>query len=100
MPRKLLLLLFRLRFSISGGSHIPLNCFCRTMGSVANVGLMAKKAEEYGSHDKTFEIPEDGNICVRDKNTNEVYMEHKVSKGDIVSAENSFCSTYDICLYY
>lgn len=55
------------------------------MGSVANVGLMAKKAEEYGSHDKTFEIPEDGIIKVRDKNTDEIYMEHKVSKGDIVS---------------
>jgi len=54
-----------------------------TMGSVANVGLMAKKAEEYGSHDKTFEIPEDGTVKVTDKNTGEVYMEHKVSQGDI-----------------
>ena len=54
-----------------------------TMGNVANVGLMAKKAEEYGSHDKTFEVPQDGTIRVIDKNTNDVYMEHKVSKGDI-----------------
>lgn len=57
-----------------------------TMGSVANVGLMAKKAEEYGSHDKTFEIPEGGTIVVKDNNTDEIYMEHRVSKGDIVSA--------------
>jgi isocitrate dehydrogenase len=42
------------------------------MGSVANVGLMARKAEEYGSHDKTFEIPTDGKVVVRDKNSNEV----------------------------
>ena len=36
------------------------------MGSVSNVGLMAQKAEEYGSHDKTFEIPADGVVCVTD----------------------------------
>jgi|UniRef100_A0A7S2XMX6 isocitrate dehydrogenase len=54
-----------------------------TMGNVANVGLMAKKAEEYGSHDKTFETPADGVIVVRDKNTNEVYFEHAVETGDI-----------------
>ncbi|CAB9511599.1 Isocitrate dehydrogenase [NADP] [Seminavis robusta] len=54
-----------------------------TMGNVANVGLMAKKAEEYGSHDKTFELPESGTVKVKDKNTGEVYLEHKVSKGDI-----------------
>jgi len=53
------------------------------MGNVANVGLMAKKAEEYGSHDKTFETPADGVIVVRDKNTNEVYFEHAVETGDI-----------------
>jgi monomeric isocitrate dehydrogenase len=47
----------------------PLN---RTMGSVANVGLMARKAEEYGSHDKTFEIPADGRVVVRDKNSDMV----------------------------
>jgi isocitrate dehydrogenase len=54
-----------------------------TMGNVANVGLMAKKAEEYGSHDKTFELPEAGIMRVKDKNTGEVYLEHKVNKGDI-----------------
>lgn len=53
------------------------------MGNVANVGLMAKKAEEYGSHDKTFEIPGAGHIYVRDKNTGEIYFEHKVDKGDV-----------------
>jgi len=54
-----------------------------TMGNVANVGLMAKKAEEYGSHDKTFEMPERGTMRVRDKNTGETYFEHDVSTGDI-----------------
>ena len=54
-----------------------------TMGNVSNVGLMAQKAEEYGSHDKTFEIPEKGVMMVRDKNTNEVYFEHAVEKGDL-----------------
>jgi hypothetical protein len=37
-----------------------------TMGNVANVGLMAQKAEEYGSHDKTFQIPHDGQVTVTD----------------------------------
>jgi len=54
-----------------------------TMGNVANVGLMAKKAEEYGSHDKTFEIPENGTVRVRDINTDEIYFEHSVSAGDL-----------------
>ena len=54
-----------------------------TMGNVSNVGLMAQKAEEYGSHDKTFEIPAQGVVMVRDKNTNEVYFEHSVKKGDL-----------------
>ena len=53
-----------------------------TMGTVPNVGLMAKKAEEYGSHDKTFEIPNDGIINVVNSD-NEVVISHKVSKGDI-----------------
>ena len=44
---------------------------------------MAMKAEEYGSHDKTFVIPQDGVIRVRDKNNNEVYLEHNVQKGDL-----------------
>lgn len=42
-----------------------------TMGNVANVGLMARKAEEYGSHDKTFEIPAQGAVLVKDKSTGE-----------------------------
>lgn len=54
-----------------------------TMGSVSNVGLMARKAEEYGSHDKTFEMQGDGMVTVTDKNTGEVYFEHRVEKGDI-----------------
>lgn len=54
-----------------------------TMGNVANVGLMAKKAEEYGSHPQTFELPEGGKVVVRDNNTGEVYFEHKVDKGDV-----------------
>ncbi len=53
-----------------------------TMGSVPNVGLMAQKAEEYGSHDKTFEIPVDGTVRVSDSNGN-VLMEHDVEQGDI-----------------
>jgi isocitrate dehydrogenase len=43
-----------------------------TMGNVANVGLMAPKAEEYGSHDKTFEIKSNGTVFVKDKNTGQV----------------------------
>ena len=43
-----------------------------TMGNVSNVGLMARKAEEYGSHDKTFESAEKGVVIVRDKNSGEV----------------------------
>lgn len=53
-----------------------------TMGSVSNVGLMAQKAEEYGSHDKTFEIPADGTVRVVDADGN-VLIEHSVEKGDI-----------------
>ncbi|MDI1325069.1 MAG: NADP-dependent isocitrate dehydrogenase [Algoriphagus sp.] len=53
-----------------------------TMGSVPNVGLMAQKAEEYGSHDKTFEVPFDGTVNVVDQNGN-VIMSHEVEKGDI-----------------
>lgn len=54
----------------------------RTMGSVSNVGLMAQKAEEYGSHDKTFEIPHDGKVIVKDK-SGTILFEHQVEKGDI-----------------
>jgi len=53
-----------------------------TMGNVANVGLMAQKAEEYGSHPTTFEIPEDGVVEVVDANGN-VLMKHEVEAGDI-----------------
>src|SRR5690606_25877481 len=53
-----------------------------TMGSVPNVGLMAQKAEEYGSHDKTFRIPADGTVRVLDQDGKLVF-EHKVEAGDI-----------------
>ena len=53
-----------------------------TMGTVPNVGLMAQKAEEYGSHDKTFEIKSDGKVQVIDTNGN-VLLEHNVEQGDI-----------------
>ncbi len=53
-----------------------------TMGTVPNVGLMAQKAEEYGSHDKTFEISENGTVNVVDSNGNTL-MSHKVEAGDI-----------------
>ncbi|WP_057940004.1 NADP-dependent isocitrate dehydrogenase [Algoriphagus resistens] len=64
--------------------------FCRThgafdpstMGSVPNVGLMAQKAEEYGSHDKTFEIPYAGTVKVIDQNGHEIFS-HEVEAGDI-----------------
>ena len=63
----------------------------RTMGSVPNVGLMAQKAEEYGSHDKTFEAVADGVIRVVDVDNGTVLMEHSVQKGDIYRA----CQTKD-----
>ena len=53
-----------------------------TMGSVPNVGLMAQKAEEYGSHDKTFEIPGNGTMTVCDADGNKL-LEHAVEEGDI-----------------
>jgi isocitrate dehydrogenase len=55
----------------------------RTMGTVPNVGLMAQKAEEYGSHDKTFEIKKAGTVQVLDLESGAVLIEHKVDKGDI-----------------
>ncbi|WP_416956273.1 NADP-dependent isocitrate dehydrogenase [Nocardioides sp. T5] len=61
-----------------------------TMGSVPNVGLMAKAAEEYGSHDKTFEIPSAGKVEVRN-GSGEVLMSHDVEAGDIWRA----CQTKD-----
>jgi isocitrate dehydrogenase len=54
-----------------------------TMGSVPNVGLMAQKAEEYGSHDKTFEAPGAGTIRVVDAGTGDILMEQTVRAGDI-----------------
>src|SRR5690606_36934523 len=53
-----------------------------TMGTVPNVGLMAQKAEEYGSHDKTFEIPADGKVQVLGA-SGKMIIEHSVEKGDI-----------------
>jgi isocitrate dehydrogenase len=66
-----------IRFCKQHGAFNPV-----TMGSVANVGLMAQQAEEYGSHDKTFEIPTNGNIRVVDGAGN-VLLQHAVAKGDI-----------------
>ena len=54
-----------------------------TMGTVPNVGLMAQKAEEYGSHDKTFEIKDSGTVSVEDLATGEVLLQHTVETGDI-----------------
>jgi isocitrate dehydrogenase len=54
-----------------------------TMGTVPNVGLMAQQAEEYGSHDKTFEIPEDGVANIVDLDTGEVLLTQNVETGDI-----------------
>ncbi|GAA0606896.1 NADP-dependent isocitrate dehydrogenase [Sporichthya brevicatena] len=62
-----------------------------TMGSVPNVGLMAQAAEEYGSHDKTFEIPTDGTVRVKNS-AGETLIEHEVSAGDIWRA----CQTKDV----
>jgi isocitrate dehydrogenase len=55
----------------------------QTMGTVPNIGLMAQKAEEYGSHDKTFEIPEDGEVQVVNNQSGEVLISHQVEQGDI-----------------
>ncbi|WP_209561496.1 NADP-dependent isocitrate dehydrogenase [Frigoribacterium sp. PvP032] len=62
-----------------------------TMGSVPNVGLMAQAAEEYGSHDKTFEIPSDGTVRVLNE-AGDVLIEHEVATGDIWRA----CQTKDV----
>jgi len=62
-----------------------------TMGSVSNVGLMAQKAEEYGSHDKTFEVPASGKVQVSDAAGN-VLLEHVVEAGDIWR----MCQTKDL----
>lgn len=73
-----------------GGVYQATMDFCKehgaldpaTMGSVPNVGLMAQKAEEYGSHDKTFEIPSDGEVRVVDA-SGAVVFRHTVAAGDI-----------------
>ena len=62
-----------------------------TMGTVPNVGLMAQKAEEYGSHDKTFEISENGNVVVLD-GAGKIILEHAVEIGDIWR----MCQTKDL----
>ena len=62
-----------------------------TMGTVPNVGLMAQKAEEYGSHDKTFEISENGNVVVLDS-TGKIILKHVVEAGDIWR----MCQTKDL----
>ncbi|RNC89814.1 MAG: NADP-dependent isocitrate dehydrogenase [Allomuricauda sp.] len=54
-----------------------------TMGTVPNVGLMAQKAEEYGSHDKTFEIPYSGKVQVVSNASGHILLEHQVEAGDI-----------------
>lgn len=64
-----------------------------TMGTVPNVGLMAQKAEEYGSHDKTFRIEAEGRVQVLN-GAGDVLMEHEVAEGDIWRA----CQTKDIPL--
>ena len=62
-----------------------------TMGNVSNVGLMAQKAEEYGSHDKTYEIPANGRVRVVNA-SGQILLDHKVEKGDIWRA----CQTRDL----
>nr|WP_297111079.1 NADP-dependent isocitrate dehydrogenase [Tessaracoccus sp.] len=62
---------------IANGAFDP-----RTMGTVPNVGLMAQKAEEYGSHDKTFVIPADGVVQVVNA-AGDILMSHDVAAGDI-----------------
>jgi isocitrate dehydrogenase len=64
-----------------------------TMGSVSNVGLMAQKAEEYGSHDKTFEIPAKGTVRVSDA-AGKLLLEHQVEPGDIWR----MCQTKDVAV--
>lgn len=59
-----------------------------TLGSVSNVGLMAKKAQEYGSHDKTFVAPSDGEFIIVDS-SDKVLLAHSVKKGDIYRANQA-----------
>ena len=90
------------KFVIPDSSYAPLYAetvdFCRengafdptTLGTTPNVGLMAQKAEEYGSHDKTFEIPADGTVRVVDA-SGTTLLEHEVAEGDVWRA----CQTKD-----
>jgi len=64
-----------------------------TMGNVSNVGLMAQKAEEYGSHDKTFEAPSNGKICVVDE-SGSTLLEQTVEVGDIFR----MCQAKDVAI--
>jgi isocitrate dehydrogenase len=91
------------KFVIPDSSYAPLYAetvnFCRehgafdpaTMGTTPNVGLMAQKAEEYGSHDKTFEIAAPGTVRVVNTATGDVLLSHEVETGDIWRA----CQTKD-----
>jgi isocitrate dehydrogenase len=72
---------------LNGAFDVP------TMGTVSNVGLMAQAAEEYGSHDKTFELPAAGTVRVLD-GTGQTLMEHRVEAGDIWR----LCQTKDIAI--
>ena len=72
---------------VNGAFDVP------TMGNVSNVGLMAKKAEEYGSHDKTFEIPRAGTVRVIDADGNAL-LSHEVEAGDIWR----MCQTKDVAI--
>ncbi|MEN8178948.1 MAG: NADP-dependent isocitrate dehydrogenase [Pseudomonadota bacterium] len=82
-----------------GGIYQEVIDFCKangafdvtTMGNVSNVGLMAQKAEEYGSHDKTFQIPGSGTVRVVDS-TGKILLKHAVEEGDIWRA----CQTKDL----
>ena len=75
-----------INFCKSNGNFDP-----TTMGTVPNVGLMAQKAEEYGSHDKTFEAACDGLARIVDNDTGEVLMQQEIEEGDIWRA----CQTKD-----
>merc|ERR1712224_240718 len=66
----------------------------KTMGSCPNVGLMAQKAEEYGSHPNTFEIKSTGTVRIVVNGSNQVLLGHKVAKGDIYRA----CTTKDAAI--
>merc|ERR1719218_238027 len=63
----------------------------KTMGGCPNVGLMAQKAEEYGSHPNTFEVSKTGTVCIVDNKTGKVLVGHKLAQGDIYRA----CQTKD-----